>query len=142
MDTMTPAERSERMARVRNKDTKPEFRVRRLVTAMGYRYRLHYKKVPGHPDLAFPGRRKAIFVHGCFWHRHPDAACPLARLPKSRLEFWLPKLEGNRARDLRKEAELRERGWAVFVVWECQLRDEASLGQMLRLFLEPGGETT
>ena len=136
MDTMTPAERSERMARVRNKDTKPEFRVRRLVTAMGYRYRLHYKKVPGHPDLAFPGRRKAIFVHGCFWHRHPSATCPLARLPKSRLDFWLPKLEGNRARDLRKEAELLARGWEVHIVWECELRDEESLVRNLRHFLE------
>ena len=140
MDTLTPSERSERMARVRNKDTTPELRVRRLVSAMGYRYRLHYKKVPGHPDLAFPGRRKAIFVHGCFWHRHPDPACPLARLPKSRLEFWLPKLEGNRARDLRKEAELRERKWEVHVVWECQLRDEESLRQTLRLFLESDAE--
>lgn len=135
MDTLTPTERSERMARVRSKNTTPELRVRRLVTSMGYRYRLHYKKVPGHPDLAFPGRRKAIFVHGCFWHRHPDPACPLARLPKSRLDFWLPKLEGNRARDLRKERELERQGWGVFVVWECQLRDEESLRRTLDLFL-------
>jgi DNA mismatch endonuclease (patch repair protein) len=106
---------------------------------MGYRYRLHYKKVPGRPDLAFPGRRKAIFVHGCFWHRHPAPACPLARLPKSRLDFWLPKLEGNRARDLRKERELKERGWDVHVVWECQLRDEESLSGDLRLFLDGSG---
>ncbi|QRN94566.1 DNA mismatch endonuclease Vsr [Archangium violaceum] len=136
MDTLTPAARSERMARVRNKDTTPELRVRRLVSSMGYRYRLHYKKVPGHPDLAFPGRSKAVFVHGCFWHRHPDPACPLARLPKSRLDFWLPKLEGNRARDLRKERELKELGWDVHVVWECQLRDEESLREDLRLFLD------
>ena len=137
MDTMTPAERSERMSRVRNKDTKPELRVRRLVSAMGYRYRLQYKKVPGRPDLAFPGRRKAIFVHGCFWHRHPNPSCPLARLPKSRLEFWIPKLEGNRSRDLRKEQELRERGWSSHVVWECQLRDEDKLREDLRAFLGP-----
>ena len=137
MDTMTSAERSERMSRVRNKDTKPELRVRHLVSAMGYRYRLQYKKVPGRPDLAFPGRRKAIFVHGCFWHRHPDQSCPLARLPKSRLDFWLPKLEGNRSRDLRKEQELRERGWSLHVVWECQLRDEEKLRENLRAFLGP-----
>jgi DNA mismatch endonuclease, patch repair protein len=141
MDTLTPAERSERMARVRHKDTTPELRVRKLVSAMGYRYRLHYKKVPGHPDIAFPGRRKALFVHGCFWHRHPDPTCPLARLPKSRLDFWLPKLEGNRARDLRKEGELQERGWEVHVVWECQLRDEESLRQILQFFLDGEGET-
>ncbi len=134
MDTLTPTERSERMARVRNKDTTPELRVRRLVSTMGYRYRLHYKKVPGHPDLAFPGRRKAVFVHGCFWHRHPDPSCPLARLPKSRLDFWLPKLEGNRARDLRKEKQLRDLGWDVYIVWECQLRDEETLRRALHLF--------
>ncbi len=122
------------MARVRNKDTTPELRVRRLVSTMGYRYRLHYKKVPGHPDLAFPGRRKAVFVHGCFWHRHPDPSCPLARLPKSRLDFWLPKLEGNRARDLRKEKQLRDLGWDVYIVWECQLRDEETLRRALHLF--------
>jgi DNA mismatch endonuclease (patch repair protein) len=91
MDTLTPKERSERMSRVRNKDTKPEMQVRRLVSALGYRYRLQYKKVPGRPDLAFPGRRKVIFVHGCFWHRHPEPSCPLARLPKSRLDFWGPR---------------------------------------------------
>lgn len=124
------------MSRVRNRDTKPELRVRRLVSAMGYRYRLQYKKVPGRPDLAFPGRRKVIFVHGCFWHRHPDPSCPLARLPKSRLDFWLPKLEGNRSRDLRKEQELRECGWSSHVVWECQLRNEEKLREDIRAFLD------
>jgi DNA mismatch endonuclease (patch repair protein) len=124
------------MALVRNKDTKPEMRVRRLVSAMGYRYRLQYKKVPGRPDLAFPGRRKVIFVHGCFWHRHPDPACPLARLPKSRLDFWMPKLEGNRTRDLRKLQELEALGWSAYTVWECQLRDEESLRESIRSFLD------
>lgn len=136
MDTLTPKERSERMSRVRNKDTKPEMRVRRLVSGMGYRYRLQYKKVPGRPDLAFPGRRMAIFVHGCFWHRHPDPECPLARMPKSRLDFWMPKLEGNRARDLRKLQELRDLGWSALVIWECQLRDEEALRETLRAFLD------
>jgi DNA mismatch endonuclease (patch repair protein) len=124
------------MAMVRNKGTKPEIRVRRLVSAMGYRYRLQYKKVPGRPDLAFPGRRKAIFVHGCFWHRHPDPACPLARMPKSRLDFWMPKLEGNRARDLRKLQELEDLGWSAFIVWECQLRDEEALRESIHSFLD------
>ena len=136
MDTLSPQERSARMALVRNKDTKPEMRVRRLVSAMGYRYRLQYKKVPGRPDLAFPGRRKVIFVHGCFWHRHPDPACPLARLPKSRLDFWMPKLEGNRTRDLRKLQELEALGWSAYTVWECQLRDEESLRESIRSFLD------
>ena len=136
MDTLTPTERSERMARVHGEDTTPELRVRRLLSEMGYRYRLHYKRVPGRPDIAFPGRRKALFVHGCFWHRHPSPSCPLARLPKSRLDFWLPKLEGNRARDLRTQRALRARGWRVHVVWECQLRNEESVRRALRRFLE------
>jgi DNA mismatch endonuclease (patch repair protein) len=136
MDTLSPAERSARMARVRHRDTKPEIRVRRLVSAMGYRYRLQYKKVPGRPDLAFPGRRKVVFVHGCFWHRHPDPACQLARLPKSRLEFWVPKLEGNRARDLRKQQEIQALGWSSLTIWECQLRDEEALREIISTFLD------
>ncbi|WP_163868080.1 very short patch repair endonuclease [Myxococcus eversor] len=135
MDTLTPKERSERMARVRHKDTKPEVRIRRIISEMGYRYRLQYKKVPGRPDLAFPGQRKAIFVHGCFWHRHPDPTCPLARMPKSRLDFWMPKLEGNRARDLRKLDELQKMGWAALVIWECQLGNEEALRANIRDFL-------
>ncbi|MCP3170190.1 very short patch repair endonuclease [Myxococcus qinghaiensis] len=146
MDTLTPKERSERMARVRHKDTKPEVRIRRIISEMGYRYRLQYKKVPGRPDLAFPGRRKAIFVHGCFWHRHPDPTCPLARMPKSRLDFWMPKLEGNRARDLRKLDELQKMGWAALVIWECQLRNEEVLRANIRDFLgappQPGDKPT
>lgn len=123
VDTLTPKERSERMSRVRGADTKPEMLVRRLVHGMGYRYRLHRRDLPGTPDLVFASRRKVIFVHGCFWHRHPDPGCPLARLPKSRLDFWKPKLEGNKERDVRNQARLEELGWYVMVVWECQLRD-------------------
>ena len=110
-DTLTRAERSERMSRVKGRDTGPEWAVRRLVHGLGYRYRLHRKDLPGCPDLVFPSRRKVIFVHGCFWHRHPDPACKLARLPKSRLEFWVPKLERNRARDLHSQARLIDMGW-------------------------------
>ena len=139
-DTLTEAERSERMSRVRGKDTKPELRVRRLIHALGYRYRLHRKDLPGRPDLVFPSRRKVVFVHGCFWHRHPDPACTLARLPKSRLEFWKPKLEGNRARDEKNLAELREAGWLPLVVWECELRDEAALRTRIESFLEGRGD--
>ncbi|RKH36679.1 very short patch repair endonuclease [Corallococcus sicarius] len=137
MDTLTPLERSERMSRVKARDTKPEFAVRRMVSALGHRYRLQYGKVPGRPDLAFPGRRKAIFVHGCFWHRHPDPACPLARLPKSRLDFWLPKLEANRARDLAKRAQLEQLGWSVLEIWECELaREPGPLTERLQAFLK------
>lgn len=133
MDTLSPLERSERMARVRSKDTKPEMRVRRLLHALGYRYRLHDRKLPGHPDLVFKGRRKVIFVHGCFWHRHDG--CGLARLPKSRLDFWLPKLEGNRLRDARKLEELDQLGWTSLVIWECELKDMNLLEKRLKTFL-------
>jgi len=113
--------RSAQMARVKNRDTKPEMRVRRALHAAGLRYRLHAKDLPGRPDIVLRSRRIAIFVHGCFWHRHPDPTCKLARMPKSRVDFWEPKLEGNRARDLRNEAALRDAGWDVRILWECEL---------------------
>lgn len=136
MDTLTPAQRSERMSRIRAKDTKPEMVVRRLVHSMGYRYRLHRRELPGRPDLVFPGRRKVILVNGCFWHQHPDPNCRLSRLPKSRLDFWVPKLEGNRQRDERNLSALREAGWHPLVIWECQARDAQGLRDRLRDFLE------
>jgi len=137
-DELATAEmlRLAQMARVRGKDTGPELTVRRLIHALGYRFRLHRRELPGSPDLVFPGRRKVIFVHGCFWHRHPDPGCKLARMPKSRQEFWGPKLGGNRARDERNEAALRAMGWGVLVVWECQPRDRTSLQNTIRTFLE------
>lgn len=134
-DTLTPSERSERMSRVRGKHTKPEMTVRRLVHGLGYRYRLHAKKLPGKPDMAFASRRKVIFVHGCFWHRHNDSNCKLSRLPKSRLDFWLPKLEANAVRDKQREAETAAGGWDVMVIWECQLSDLSSLAERIRSFL-------
>jgi DNA mismatch endonuclease (patch repair protein) len=120
---MSPAERSARMALVRGKDTKPELHVRRVLHAAGLRYRLHDKRLPGRPDIVFPSRRIAVEVRGCLWHQHPDPACKLARMPKSRLEFWRPKLEGNASRDRRREAELAALGWRLIVVWECQVLD-------------------
>jgi DNA mismatch endonuclease (patch repair protein) len=134
-DTLSPSARSERMARVRGKDTKPEMVVRRLVYGMGYRYRLHRSDLPGRPDLAFPKLKKAIFVHGCFWHRHPSNKCELTRLPKSRLEFWLPKFEENRRRDLRNQRALKGLGWRFLLVWECQLRHKEQLENKIAAFL-------
>jgi DNA mismatch endonuclease (patch repair protein) len=134
MDTLTPAERSARMALVRSKDTKLELLVRRLVHRMGYRYRLHRRDLPGTPDLVFPGRRKLIFIHGCFWHRH--ARCALARMPKSRSDFWLPKLTANAERDARNVRALRRLGWSVLTIWECQLGDTAKLANRIRRFLD------
>lgn len=122
------------MGRVRSRDTKPEMVVRRLVYVMGYRYRLQARDLPGRPDLVFRPRRKAIFVHGCFWHRHPH--CSLARLPKSREDFWLPKLEGNRQRDIKNERALQDAGWKVLTVWECELGDVAELKNRIKEFLD------
>lgn len=135
-DTLTPAERSERMARVRSKGTKPEMLVRSLVHGMGYRYRLHRRDLPGCPDLVFPQRRKAVFVHGCFWHRHPDPECKFARLPKSRLDFWLPKLEGNRRRDEANQAALLALGWRFLVIWECETKRPQYLVVKIKNFLD------
>lgn len=98
MDTLTRAERSKRMALVRGKDTKPELLVRKIASLCGYRFRLHASDLPGKPDIVFTRRRKVIFIHGCFWHRHPG--CALAQLPKSKLDFWVPKLTENRCRGL------------------------------------------
>jgi DNA mismatch endonuclease (patch repair protein) len=134
MDTLTRTERSRRMALVRSKDTKPELLVRRIASSCGHRFRLHVSDLPGKPDLVFPKLRKVIFVHGCFWHRHPG--CALARLPKSRLRFWIPKLTENRRRDLRNVARLRRDDWGVSVVWECQLKDPTSLAKRMKRFLE------
>lgn len=135
-DTLWKAARSARMSLVRARDTKPELRVRRLIHRMGYRYRLHRQSLPGKPDLVFGPRRKLVFVHGCFWHRHDDPDCRLARLPKSRTDFWLPKLEGNKARDERAAIELRKLGWDALVIWECQTTNEDVMRRTISQFLD------
>jgi DNA mismatch endonuclease, patch repair protein len=135
VDTLSSDERSERMSRVRNKDTKPEWAVRRLVHGLGFRYRLHARNLPGRPDLVFRPRQKVIFVHGCFWHRH--SGCPNCRMPKSRLDFWKPKLRANRVRDLKNERALKKLGWEFLVVWECEVKDTDALSRRLREFLKP-----
>ena len=134
-DTVAPQQRSEIMSRIRAKGMKPEMRVRRLVHSMGYRYRLHRKDLPGKPDLVFPGRRKVIFVHGCFWHQHADPACKLARLPKSNRDYWWPKLERNATRGAEQEAKLGELGWKVLILWECEVEDDAVLRERIQEFL-------
>lgn len=122
------------MALVRSKDTKPELKVRRLVHSLGFRYRLHNTKLPGKPDLVFGGRRKIIFVNGCFWHRH-GRRCPLTRLPKSKLDFWRMKLEQNRTRDRKNYRSLRARGWDILVLWECELGNVECLTEKITAFL-------
>jgi DNA mismatch endonuclease (patch repair protein) len=134
-DTLSPAERSERMSRVKAKNTKPEIAVRKLVYGLGYRYRLHARDLPGSPDLVFRQRQKVIFVHGCFWHRHPATGCKLARVPKSRVSFWRDKLEGNHKRDSENIRKLRKNGWKVLQIWECELTNLDRVQQRLNLFL-------
>lgn len=136
MDNLSPKERSERMSRIRGKDTRAELAVRGLLHAMGYRFRLHDKELPGRPDIVFRPRQKVVFIHGCFWHRHPGRHCRLARLPKSRLDFWRTKLEHNRRRDLTNQRQLRRLGWRFLIVWECQIRNQERLAQRLRKFLD------
>ncbi|TAN21295.1 MAG: DNA mismatch endonuclease Vsr [Acidobacteria bacterium] len=118
MDTISRTARSRNMARIRSKDTQPELAVRSAAHRLGYRFRLHRHDLPGTPDLVFPGLRKAIFVHGCFWHCH--ARCVDGRFPKSRKSYWTPKLLGNQLRDRRNARRLREQGWSVSVIWECE----------------------
>ena len=120
------------MSRIGSKHTRPELVVRSLLHRMGYRYRLHRKGLPGRPDIVFIGRKKAIFVHGCFWHGH---CCKIGKLPKSNLEFWVTKIDRNRARDLEKRSELEQVGWSVDEVWQCEIKDIQSLEARLRSFL-------
>jgi len=136
MDTLTRTERSKRMALIHGKNTKPELLVRKIARSCGYKFRLHVPNLPGKPDIVFPKQRKVIFVHGCFWHRHPQPSCALARLPKSKLHFWLPKLTANRLRDLRNIARLRRDKWKVSVIWECQLTKPILLEKRIKRFLE------
>jgi DNA mismatch endonuclease, patch repair protein len=119
MDKLDAQRRSENMRRIKSKNTKPEVLLRSLLHRQGYRFRIHCKDLPGKPDIVFPGRRKVVFVHGCFWHQHQD--CREGRIPSSRQDYWGPKLKRNRERDAAAIAELRERGWEVEIVWECEV---------------------
>ena len=126
--------RSENMRRIRGKNTKPELMVRKLLRELGFSgYRLHRHDLPGKPDVAYIGRKKAVMIHGCFWHSH-DCKEGL-RKPKSNLDYWLPKIERNRQRDAQHISELNNLGWAVLIVWECELRDMPSLAAKLSTFL-------
>ena len=124
---------SRRMRRICARDTKPELIVRKLVHGMGYRYRLHRADLPGKPDLVFPARRKVIFVHGCFWHRHHCRAGKI--VPRVNVSYWLPKLERNKTRDQTNLAKLHESGWDSMIIWECQIRDVEYLKEKVKQFL-------
>jgi DNA mismatch endonuclease (patch repair protein) len=127
------------MSAVRARDTRPELTVRSMLHAMGYRFRLHRCDLPGRPDIVLPGRHKVILVHGCFWHQHLSLTCRAARLPRTRRDYWVPKLTGNVERDRRDLEALNAAGWDVLVVWECQLADAVDIIQRLRAFLDGPG---
>lgn len=131
-DTRTTEQRSRIMRSVRTKDTGPELIVRRILHRLGLRYRLHARELPGRPDIVFRSRKRAILVHGCFWHAH---GCTKGRAPKSRLEYWAPKLKANVARDQANVAELEKRGWAVLTVWQCETHAAEPLSERLLEFL-------
>lgn len=137
-DIVDSRRRSEMMAGIRGRDTAPERAVRRVAHRMGLRFRLHRKDLPGRPDLVFPRHRLAVFVHGCFWHRHEG--CRYAYTPKSRAAFWTRKFAGNVARDRRNEDALRDLGWRVLIVWECEARDAEAVGMRLARCVRPVGE--
>jgi DNA mismatch endonuclease (patch repair protein) len=138
-DFLTSAARSEHMRKITSKDTSPELVVRSLAHKLGFRFRLHRRDLPGTPDLVFPGLRKVIFVHGCFWHLHPG--CHLARIPKTRVQYWKPKLERNRDRDVAILVTLRKLGWKVLVIWECETAEPELLARKLKKFLRIGSAT-
>jgi DNA mismatch endonuclease (patch repair protein) len=135
-DYLSPAERSAHMRRIQKRDTKPELAVRRMTHAMGFRFRLHRRDLPGVPDLVLPRHQKAIQIHGCFWHQHEG--CRLARQPKSRLDYWLPKLARNAERDHETRAALEAAGWSYLVIWECETQKPEMLQSILRRFLLGG----
>jgi DNA mismatch endonuclease (patch repair protein) len=132
-DVLTPAQRRFNMSRIRGTDTKPELTVRRLVHSMGFRYRVHQRNLPGRPDMVFSSRRKVIFVHGCFWHRHD---CRYGQVtPRTNSEFWEEKISSNVTRDARNMTELSSLGWTALVIWECELKYVHGLKRRLRRFL-------
>jgi len=140
MDTLSPSERSDLMRRIRGRDTGPERMVRSCVHRLGYRFRLHDGRLPGTPDIVLPRLRMVILVHGCFWHRH--AGCRYAYTPKSRRAFWEKKFADNVARDERDLHALKQAGWRVAVVWECETRDKSRLRQRLRRLLKAADRDT
>src|SRR5262245_28339994 len=136
-DKLTAERRSHNMRQIKSKGMKPELLVRGLVHRMGYRFRLHAKDLPGTPDLVFRSRRRIVFVHGCFWHQHSSSKCSDARLPKTRLDYWGPKLARNVQRDRIAVAALRGLGWRVMIIWECETANRTKLKNRLAKYLGP-----
>ncbi|WP_297838405.1 very short patch repair endonuclease [uncultured Roseibium sp.] len=129
MDVVSSEKRSAMMSNIKSRNTRPELEVRRVAHRLGLRFRLHRRDLPGTPDLIFPSRRTAIFVHGCYWHRH--FGCKYAYNPKSNVEFWQNKFQSNVNRDLRVRRELENRGWKVITIWECETKDQKMIADIL-----------
>ena len=138
VDNLSPEDRSWCMSRIRSRDMKPEMAIRSMVHRLGYRFRLHRRGLPGAPDLVLPRHRAVIFVNGCFWHWHPDPACPIAGLPRSNLQYWQPKLARTRIRDQENIGSLETQGWRALTVWECQLKSPVDVLHGIRVFLGAG----
>lgn len=133
-DIVSSDRRSQIMGKIRGKNTSPEMVVRRLIYSLGYRYRLHSKKLTGRPDLVFSSRKKVIFVHGCFWHLHEG--CPKGKPPETNRDYWIPKLQENKARDIRNQKELVCQGWKILVIWQCELKKIELVKERIIDFLE------
>ncbi len=127
-------DRSENMRRIRSKDTNPELLIRRLVFKMGYRYRLYGKNLPSKPDLVFAGRKKVIFIHGCFWHQHMN--CIDSHIPKTNRDYWVAKLNKNKVRDKKNQVEIKKLGWSFLIIWECKTKNTSKLSREIKTFLE------
>ncbi|WP_312843349.1 very short patch repair endonuclease [Diaphorobacter nitroreducens] len=141
-DIVSSTKRSQMMSGIKSRNTLPEMLVRKALFAMGHRFRLHRRDLPGTPDIAMPGRKIAIFVHGCFWHAHQG--CQYAKIPSTRAEFWTAKLQGNADRDRRAADELAAMGWRVLNVWECSTRDPGSIAKLteaLRAWIDSSAPT-
>lgn len=138
LDPPPSSERSALMAKIRAQDTQPEMFVRRLLHGQGYRFRLHARDLPGRPDIVFRSRKKVIFIHGCFWHRHEG--CKKASMPKTRRTYWERKLKANQERDIASVSALEGMGWKVMVIWECEARNKSSNNLLKQLtdFLDEG----
>jgi DNA mismatch endonuclease (patch repair protein) len=138
-DTISRERRSYNMSRIRGKDTEPELVLRKFVFSLGHRYRLHGKNLPGKPDIIFPSKKKAIFMHGCFWHQHEN--CSVSHQPKSNLDYWMPKLKRTIERDKEHIKALKKLGWKTLVIWECEVETLQKMeGRILR-FLGPSKNT-
>lgn len=135
VDRLSPQKRSKIMRSIRSKDTKPELLVRKLAHALGYRFRLHCKDLPGKPDLVFPRLKKVIFVNGCFWHQHEAKKCPIASKPRTNIEYWEPKLTRTKERDKNNIAKLKRMGWSTLVIWECETKRPERVKNKIQKYL-------